>query len=318
MQMQFLSVDRIFVRRWIQTASGRVYGREEKVKMVVQEGENDIRIYLLEADMEKQCIPYKRLCNYLKHSCFIDDSRGEWLLALLVTKDPEDLEKMLESENILPNKTTLTGTSITELAGEDDKDEAAFLQPSHHAKDFGSSAAGVVPNDEALAASSSAVGKLRTRTARFHSAHADFQNVIGMPKNLAVAQDFDFSTISMIGFRKMSDRNPGSTTPNSHSTQSTEGSITAHSGSFLPPRAIDMSSMKAALDAAASTSPVTAINRHCGRSGAGYVTPEACEQASERQKEIGYKGETFVSCTSTIYMWINLLTIATGLRTLGA
>jgi len=31
--------------------------------MVVQEGENDIRIYLLEADMEKQRIPYKPLCN---------------------------------------------------------------------------------------------------------------------------------------------------------------------------------------------------------------------------------------------------------------
>jgi len=160
------------------------------------------------------------------------------LLAIFFAKDPEYVEQIFESENILPNKTTLTGTSITELAGEDDKDDATFLQPSHHAKDFGSSAAGVVPNDEGLAASSSAMGKLLTRSGRFHSAHA---------------QDFDFSTISMVGSRKMSDRNPGSTTPNSHFTQCTESSITAHSGAFLPPRAIDMSSMKAALGTTAST-----------------------------------------------------------------
>lgn len=63
MQMKFVSANRILVRRWIQTDSDRVYGREDKGQMVVQEGENDIRIYLLEADMEKQRIPYKPLCN---------------------------------------------------------------------------------------------------------------------------------------------------------------------------------------------------------------------------------------------------------------
>ena len=289
--IEILSAESLVLRRHLVLDAGTVLGHAETGWVVVQETAGQLKVYVSNAAIEAQDLPYKLLSDRLMDLCQIDAVKEIWMILILSTNNDATIQDMLERANLIPDALALREVDVANVASS--LSNLEFSRMTGLRQDAGSTLSLPSPSQTRL-------GNHGHWRFRGTSSGAE-SGVIDISRVLTAAETFNLNSISILGSMTMSSNSSGDLASLDLASGDCghvfKPTMPTASGTFPQSDAFPMSTLSSALAATSSNNIGPASNSITNVEcigGAGHVTA-ATSQVQEWQQDIGSKGEMYVS-----------------------